>query len=358
MAGTHKVDPLWFLTVKGGIGRPCGISRKSPGVFCGGGGVEMTESERRRFELLVRRFLEASEVEGYSPRTIESYRSHLKIFLTYLDQETDVTAVTVVTPEILHGYQTWLYGFVVDEQGRGLAIATQAARLSVVRAFFRRMVTTDVLLYDPSAGLVLPKRKGILPRSVLTKKELKRLLLAPDTTTVLGLRDRAMLELLYSSGIRNAELRGLEIYDLDLDRGLLRINQGKNAKDRVTPLGKVACRWLREYLEEGRPKLLAGRKGGAAESVVFVSKNGRPLLAACVIDRIRRLAEKAGISRTITPHSLRHTFATHMLRGRADIRHIQAMLGHASVATTQIYTRVEVTDLKEVHRRCHPREKR
>jgi len=294
-------------------------------------------------------------VEGFSPRTVGSYRSHLGFFLTYLDRETDIEEITAVTPEVLHGYQTWLYGYTNDE-GRGLAIATQAARLSVVRAFFRWLVKTDVLLYDPAGSLELPKRKGILPRSVLTKKEVTRLLAAPDTTTPLGLRDRAMLEVLYSTGIRNAELRAVQLYDLDLERGLLRINEGKNAKDRVVPLGEVACTWLREYLDEARPKLLA--QDGTAEQTVFVSKSGRPLLPLGVIDRIRRLAKAAGIERPVTPHSMRHTFATHMLRGRADIRHIQAMLGHASVATTQIYTRVEVTDLKNVHKRCHPREKR
>ena len=314
----------------------------------------MKPASRRRFELLVARCLEQLEVHGFSPRTIGSYRSHLGFFLAWLDRETDVDEVTAVTPEVLHGYQTWLYGY-TDEEGRGLAIATQAARLSVVRAFFRWLVKTDVLLYDPAGGLELPKRKGILPRSVLTKSEVERMLAAPDTTTTLGLRDRAMLEVLYSTGIRNAELRALTIYDLDLDRGLVRINEGKNAKDRVVPLGEVACRWLREYLDEARPKLLARDAG---EQTVFLSKNGRPLLPLGVIDRIRRLARAAGIERPVTPHSMRHTFATHMLRGRADIRHIQAMLGHASVATTQIYTRVEVTDLKTVHRRCHPREKR
>ena len=294
-------------------------------------------------------------VEGFSPRTIDSYRSQLGFFLGWLDVETDVDVITAVTPELLHGYQTWLYGYTNDE-GRGLAIATQAARLSVVRAFFRWLVKTDVLLYDPSGGLVLPKRKGILPRSVLTKQEVTRMLAAADTTTTLGLRDRAMLEVLYSTGIRNAELRALTVYDLDLDRGLVRINEGKNAKDRVVPLGEIACRWLQEYLDEARPKLLA--RDSVGEQTVFLSKNGRPLLPLGVIDRIRRLAKAAGIERPVTPHSMRHTFATHMLRGRADIRHIQAMLGHASVATTQIYTRVEVTDLKTVHKRCHPREKR
>lgn len=317
------------------------------------GGV-VQEERRRRFELLIARFLERMRVEGFSPRTIGSYRSHLGFFLAYLDRETDVEDVTAITPEVLHGYQTWLYGY-TDEEGRGLAISTQAARLSVVRAFFRWLVKTDVLLYDPAGSLELPKRKGILPRSVLTRKEVERMLAAADVTTTLGLRDRAMLEVLYSTGIRNAELRALTVYDLDLDRGLVRINEGKNAKDRVVPLGEVACRWLREYLDEARPKLLARDAGAQA---VFLSKNGRPLLPLGVIDRIRRLAKAAGIERPVTPHSMRHTFATHMLRGRADIRHIQAMLGHASVATTQIYTRVEVTDLKAVHRRCHPREKR
>lgn len=319
------------------------------------GVVFVREDRRRRFELLIARFVERMLVEGFSPRTIDSYRSHLGFFLAWLDSETDVDAITAVTPEVLHGYQTWLYGY-TDDEGRGLAIATQAARLSVVRAFFRWLVKTDVLLYDPAGSLELPKRKGILPRSVLTKKEVERMLSAADTTTTLGLRDRAMLEVLYSTGIRNAELRALTVYDLDLDRGLVRINEGKNAKDRVVPLGEVACRWLREYLDEARPKLLA--REGVGEQTVFLSKNGRPLLPLGVIDRIRRLAKAAGIERPVTPHSMRHTFATHMLRGRADIRHIQAMLGHASVATTQIYTRVEVTDLKMVHKRCHPREKR
>jgi len=319
------------------------------------GVVFVREGRRRRFELLIARFLERMRVEGFSPRTIDSYRSQLGFLLAWLDTETDVEEITAVTLELLHGYQTWLYGY-TDEEGRGLAIATQAARLSVVRAFFRWLVKTDVLLYDPSGGLVLPKRKGILPRSVLTKQEVTRMLAAADTTTTLGLRDRAMLEVLYSTGIRNAELRALTVYDLDLDRGLVRINEGKNAKDRVVPLGEIACRWLQEYLDEARPKLLA--RDSVGEQTVFLSKNGRPLLPLGVIDRIRRLAKAAGIERPVTPHSMRHTFATHMLRGRADIRHIQAMLGHASVATTQIYTRVEVTDLKTVHKRCHPREKR
>ncbi|MGH2667506.1 MAG: tyrosine-type recombinase/integrase [bacterium] len=317
----------------------------------------MDEGQRRRFELLVARFVEHMRVLGWSHRTIDAYGSHLRFFLAYLAEQIGVEEPTAITPEVLHAYQVHLYGF-SDEHGHGLSIATQAARLSVVRSFFRYLVKSDVLLYDPSASLELPKRKGILPRSVLSKQEMARLLAAPDATTTLGLRDRAMIEVLYSTGIRNAELRALQIYDLDLDRGLVRINQGKNAKDRVVPLGDVACRYLREYLTEARPGLLRARAGGEAEQTVFLSKNGKPLVPLGVLYPLKKHAKKAGIERPTTPHTLRHTFATHLLAGHADIRHIQAMLGHASVATTQIYTRVEVTDLKAVHRRCHPRERR
>lgn len=316
----------------------------------------MQDGNRQKFELLTAKFLEHTRVLGWSPRTIDAYRSHLGFFVAYLDAETDVQEVTEILPETLHAYQTHLYNW-TNEVGRGLSIATQAARLSAVRSFFRFLVKTDVLLHDPASSLTLPKRKGILPRSILTKQEMARLLRAPDATTPLGLRDRAMLEVLYSTGIRNAEIRALQVYDLDLDRGLVRINEGKNAKDRVVPLGKPACTILREYLSEARPKLLSAQNGDG-EQTVFLSKTGRPLLTLGVIYPIRKHAKRAGIEKAITPHTLRHTFATHMLQGRADIRYIQAMLGHRSVATTQIYTRVEVTDLKAVHRRCHPRERR
>jgi len=313
----------------------------------------MDDQHRRRFGLLVARFVEQMQVLGWSPRTVDGYQSQVRFFLAWLDEETDVEELTGITPEILHAYQTHLYGW-SDENGRSLSIATQAARLSVVRSFFRYLVKSDVLLYDPSASIELPKRKNILPRSILSKQEMARLLAAPDATTPLGLRDRAMIEVLYSTGIRNAELRALQVYDLDLERGLLRVNEGKNAKDRVVPLGDVACRYLREYLHEARPGLLRAR----AETTVFLSKNGKRLVPLGLLYPLKKHARAAGIERVVTPHTLRHTFATHLLAGHADIRHIQAMLGHASVATTQIYTRVEVTDLKAVHRRCHPRERR
>ncbi len=301
------------------------------------------------------RFLEHLKVESMSPRTIDSYRSHLDIFAAFLSGEVGVASIDEVTPETLFRYQTYLYGW-TGRRGRGLSIPTQAARLSAVRSLFRHLVRTDILRYDPASALTLPKRRQLLPRTILTKREVTRLLKAPRATP-LGLRDRAMLEVLYSSGIRNAELRRLKLEDVDLVEGVLRINDGKGGEDRMVPLGRKACSAVQEYLLKARPQLVAA-KDDAAEKTLFLSKAGRPLLAPGLIIPLRKHAGRARIDKRISPHTLRHTFATHMLEGRADLRHIQAMLGHRSIATTQIYTRVVLTDLKAVHRRCHPREQR
>jgi len=276
----------------------------------------MEAGKRQRFELLIEKFLEQARVLGWSHRTIDAYRSHLGFFLAYLDSETDAQEITEVLPETLHAYQTHLYTQ-TNEDDHGLSIATQAARLSAVRSFFRYLVRTDVLLYDPGASVMPPKRKGTLPRSILTKKEVAALLAAPDLRTPLGLRDRAILEVLYSTGIRNAELRALRVYDLDLDRGLLRVNEGKNAKDRVVPLGHAASNYVREYLTEGRPRLLVGRNGdGTTEQTVFLSRTGRPLRTLGVIYPIQKHAKRAGIERKITPHTFRHNAESRIMPSR------------------------------------------
>jgi len=304
---------------------------------------------------LIDRFLDHIQVLAWSPKTIVSYRTHLGVFCRYLASELSATDIGAVTSETLLQYQTRLYEW-TDAKGRGRSVATQAGRLSALRSFFRFLVRTNVLQSDPSSTLVLPKRRHTLPRSILTKREVKRLLAAPDPTIPLGLRDRAILEVLYSTGVRNAELRSLKFYDLDFHRGIARINQGKNGMDRVVPLGRAASIWVRQYLELARPRL----RGSAhpetlGKETVFISRTGRPLDGQGVIYALRKYGRQARIRKKITPHTLRHTCATHMLAGRADLRHIQAMLGHRSIASTQIYTQVEITDLKAVHRRCHPR---
>jgi len=317
----------------------------------------MQEENRRRIEFLIDRYLEERRALNWSPRTIESYRSHLKIFTQYLASETDVEVITEVTPLVMRRYQAHLYHW-ADQGGRGWAFRTQEARLSALRSFLRDLVRLEQLENDPTGTLVLPKRRRTLPRVILTKREIARLLAAPDRATPLGCRDRAVIEVLYATGIRNGELRGLQLSDLDLAHGVLEVRHGKNGRDRVVPLGRAAAAAVREYLETSRPVLLAERGPHAAtEDTLFLSRSGRPLFALGVIEPLRRHARRARIKKPVTPHTLRHSCATHMLQGRADLRHIQALLGHSSLATTQIYTQVEVTDLKAVHRRCHPRER-
>jgi integrase/recombinase XerD len=313
----------------------------------------MQEENREDLDRLVDRYLEQRRALNWSPRTIESYRSHLKVFCSFLVSETTVEAITEVTPAILRRYQAHLYNW-TDEGGRGRAVRTQEARLSAVRSFLRDLVRIEVLEHDPSSTLVLPKRRRTLPRAILTRREMTRFLAAPDRSTPLGLRDRAIIEFLYSTGLRNAELRGLQQSDVDLVQGVVQIWNGKGGRDRVVPLGRSAAAAVRDYLVSARPALSAD---GSPEATLFLSKSGRPLRALDLIVVIRRHARRAHIRKPVTPHTLRHTCATHMLQGRADLRHIQALLGHGSVATTQIYTQVEVTDLKAVHRRCHPRER-
>jgi integrase/recombinase XerD len=317
----------------------------------------MLAGAREGLARLVEQYLEERRALNWSPRTIESYRSHLRVFIRYLEGEAEVESLLTVTPPVLRRYQMFLYHF-TDSAGRGHTFATQQARLSAVRSFLRALVQTEVLPYDPTSTLSSPKRRRTLPRVVLTKREVARLLATPDCSTSLGCRDRAVLEVLYGTGIRNAELRGLQVSDVDLVHGVVQIWNAKGGKDRVVPLGRAAVAAVRAYVESSRPILLAKRQPAPApEHTLFLSRSGRPLRALGVIEPVRRYARRAGLRKAVTPHALRHSCATHMLQGRADLRHIQALLGHGSLATTQIYTQVEVTDLKAVHRRCHPRER-
>jgi integrase/recombinase XerD len=267
----------------------------------------MQAENLRNIEFLIDRYLEQRRALNWSPRTIDSYRSHLKVFTSYLAAETDVEEIAAVTPGLIRRYQTFLYHW-TDQQGRGRSFATQGARLSAVRSFLRDLVRTEVLAHDPASTLALPKRRHLLPRVVLSRREMARLLAAPVRTTPLGCRDWAVIEVLYATGIRNAELRGLQVSDLDLTRGVAQIRNGKNGKDRVVPLGRAAVAAVREYLEAARPLLLAERGLDAApEDTLFLSKTGRPLQTLGVIEPVRRLARRAGIKKPVTPHTLRHS---------------------------------------------------
>jgi integrase/recombinase XerD len=206
---------------------------------------------------------------------------------------------------------------------------------------------------DPTDGLELAKEPQTLPKNILTPKEAKRLIESVDTGHARGYRDRTLLEILYGSGIRSQELINLTVKDIDFEEELLRINGGKGAKDRVVPLSRMACRMLETYLKGVRPELLHGEKTNR----LFLSVRGRPLHRYNLGKLIHAHAKRAGIPQRITAHVWRHTCATHLLKNNVNLRYVQELLGHRLLTTTEKYLRVTITDLKEAHRKHHPREK-
>lgn len=297
------------------------------------------------------RFAEYLVVRGTSPRTLETYRAELAHFFTFLEAH-GVQSLTELTRDHLEGYRTFLF-YQRTRSGRNLALSTQQVRLQAVRRFARFLAQERYHLLDVGLHIELPRRMQTLPRVILTESETARLMEAPDVTRPLGQRDRALLELLYGTGMRNSELTELRLEHLDLARRLVHVVQGKGGKDRVVPLGDEAQAWLEEYLARARGQLLRRRE----ETRVFLTFFGKPIHREDLAVIVARCGQRAGLEKHVTPHVLRHSCATHMLRRGAGIRHLQVMLGHSSADTTQRYTRVEPSDLRKVLRRCHPRER-
>jgi integrase/recombinase XerD len=288
-------------------------------------------------------------VRHWSARTVEGYGEEIGRFFGFLEAE-GIATVACITPAVVESYRTHL--FYRTWRGRRLVAHSQARGLSAVKAFARFLAEEQYVLTDPGQGVALPRLPRLLPRVLLTEDDVVQLLETPDVTTTLGLRDRAILEVLYSSAVRNTELRQVRIDDVSLRREELYIREGKGGKSRVVPLGEEACYWLGLWLEEGRPSLV---QPGTPQTV-FLSWRGRPLTRESMSDLVVRNAQAAGLSEHVTPHLLRHCCATHMLARGAGLRHLQELLGHECAQTTQRYTRVDLSDLREVHRRCHPRE--
>ncbi|MDH3733054.1 MAG: site-specific tyrosine recombinase XerD [Gemmatimonadota bacterium] len=235
----------------------------------------------------------------------------------------------------------------LSEAGR--APATVSRAVSSIRGYFRFLIEENVLEIDPSELLETPRARRSLP-DVLDVDEIERILAAVTLDRKAAFRDRAILEVLYGCGLRVSELCGLRTRDADLENGLVRV-LGKGSKERFVPLGSDARHALRRYLRETRPRL---DKGGS-EGRVFLNRSGRPLSRMGVWKILRQYVERAGITRRVTPHTMRHSFATHLLEGGADLASVQEMLGHADISTTEIYTHVDRTHLRQVHREHHPR---
>lgn len=290
---------------------------------------------------LINEFITYLSVErGLAMNTLESYGRDLRQYSQYLEQ--DAATLDGASRQTVVNYLIYL-------QRQGKATATIARRLAALKAFYQFLVREKYLEQDPTANLESPKLEKRLPK-VLTIREVELLLAQPDNDQAAGLRDRAMLELLYATGIRVSELVSLNIDDVSLESGYIKC-RGKAGKERVVPIGSIAVRSCREYLEKGRAKLVKDYD----ESSLFVNHHGRRLTRQGFWKIVKKYADDAKIEKEITPHTLRHSFATHLLENGADLRSVQELLGHADISTTQIYQHMTRGRLKEVYARTHPR---
>lgn len=290
----------------------------------------------------------------YSPRTRRCYRNNLLKLAKWVEADENLQNLTDLTPQILENYWTELCFRRPSRRKRGqkgYAAATLRLLAAVLRRFFQELTHRGELLSDPSYAIVAPRHTDTVQRTVLSTREVLKLLMAIETDTSEGLRDRAVVELLYSTGVRRAELIGLDLADLNLENGWLHV-LGKGRKARQVPVGREAELALQAYLRYARPHLVA-----PGEEALFVGPLGTRYGGDHLSKLLHHLATRAKLKKKVTPHVLRHTCATHMLAGKADIRYIQALLGHSNIQSTQVYTRVELSELQQVLRTCHPRER-
>ncbi len=308
--------------------------------------IAPARSEQRTFEDHVLEFLAYLEFErGLSRNTLEAYRSDLLQFGAHL-RRTGTTA-TAAEHSDLAAFLTELAAG--SEERPAVAPATVQRKTACLRSFYRHLRRDGVIAHDPTAELRAPRKSQKLPQ-VLTRDEVSRLMATPRGTEPSALRDRALLELMYACGLRASEAVGLEVRDVDLESGVLRA-RGKGSKERLVPVGREAIEATRVYLARGRPVLV----GLGEERRLFVNQRGVGLTRQGLYKIVQRHARTAGLDDRMSPHTLRHTFATHLLAGGCDLRALQEMLGHADIATTQIYTHLSAERLRDVYFRAHPR---
>ena len=279
--------------------------------------------------------------KGLSRNTLESYGRDLKAYSAWLEQQ---------PLELLKARREDLLRYLAARMGLGLKSRSTARALSCLRGLYRYLLRENLIRLDPTLRIENPKLGRPLP-DTLSEQDIDRLLAAPDPLTLLGLRDRTMLEVLYATGLRVTELVSLQLTQINLRQGVVRI-MGKGNKERLVPLGEEAITWIEHFLQTGREPLL---KNNRHESVVFPSNRGQVMTRQAFWYRIKAHARTAGIKRKLSPHTLRHAFATHLLNHGADLRVVQLLLGHSDLSTTQIYTHVAQHRMKELHQAHHPR---
>jgi len=305
---------------------------------------------------LVERFTLQAAIR-YAPSTVVTYKDDLADFVAFCAMH-DVVDVRQVTRPLLERYQRALFqrrATTGPRVGEPLSLPSQARRISALKSFFRFLVRQGVVDGNPAADLEPPGREQLLPRNALTLQEVEHVLLQPNVHTHTGLRDRTILEVLFATGVRRQELAALSLFDIDHDKRTLFVARGKGRRQRVVPISERALHFVERYTKTARPALLTGAPDTSA---LFLGDRGTPLslhsLSALVAGHIKA----ADVGKTGSCHVFRHTFATLLLEGGADIRHIQLMLGHAKLTTTAVYTHVAIDALVEVYERSHPAAKR
>lgn len=297
---------------------------------------------------LLQPYREWQQIRGYTSATQDSTAERLFRFIEF-SEERSITRPEEVSRQVVERFQRHLYAR-RQANGKPLGIKYQAQVLAALQGFFKWLTRERHILYNPTSEMLMPKLPHTLPRAILSTEEVESILTGVDVTTPFGVRDRALLEVLYSTGMRRMEIARLLVYDLDLAMGTVFIRQGKGSKDRMVPVGERALTWTRKYLEDVRPNHVSVQ--GADH--LFLSAQGGPMNLEYVGNLVMRYVKQSGIGKLGGCHLFRHTCATLMLDNGADVRFVQALLGHANLNTTQIYTQVSIQKLKEIHKATHP----
>lgn len=321
-------------------------------------------TETRSLETLKNAFLEHLTLRNLSLLSVKQTDLGLRVFLGWLAGK-GLAEISGVDREVFENYKAWLSGY-VNRRGETLANKTIIDRMCIVQRWFAWLKKKGQINYDPIAGVRPPRHKKLLPRGVMRPDEIRKVMEQPDLRSVIGYRDRTMMEVLYSTGARAAELVNLKVPDVNLQKKMVRIRNGKGGKDRFVPLSTPCCRFLARYLEVIRPELVEGmrpsgnswlKKSQTGKDLLFLSIYGGPMGKVWLAAMMKGYIHRAGITKVVSPvHSFRHSVATHLLAGGMDVRYVQVLLGHNNINSTQIYTHVERHTLQTLLRKYHPRE--
>ena len=312
-----------------------------------------------KLDILISWYKEYLLLKNYRERTIKEYLFQLSFFRRYLKEETDVNDINEINRQTITNYQSKIYQ-------SGITMQTLSTKLTAIKSFFQTLYTENKLYINPAEDITLPKCRVSYGTGLLTEEEINRIFeyfenysvkirdIKIETTQsyMLHLRNHAIVELLYTTGIRKEEMIKLQIDDIDFTENILRVREGKGGKGRLVPIGEPSIQTLKRYLKESRPYL-----NNNQNNTLFLNSRGNILDRYGYLLVVKQAAEKAGIKKRVTVHGIRHSCATHMLNNGADIRYIQELLGHTNLATTEQYTHLSIKDLKKAHSKYHPREK-